>query len=50
VHRNALFVKTYLASLLPYPTEKLVKEEEVDKEKLNQLYRSCDLSPLESIF
>ena len=43
-----LFVKTFLATLLPYPPEFLAKESEAIKDEMERIYKKFDFSALES--
>jgi len=42
-----LFIKTYLGTLLPYPSDGIIKEGDLDKEKFNEMYKHMDYSKLE---
>jgi len=50
VQMNTLFVKTYLSTFLPYPSETIVKDSDVDKEEFKKIFEKIDYQKLECIF
>lgn len=43
-----LFIKTYLGTLLPYPSDGIIKENDIDKEQFNKMYEKMPYDKLES--
>lgn len=46
--RFSLYVKTYLTTLLPYPSDNIIHEGDIDKSEFAKLYESIDFEKLES--
>jgi hypothetical protein len=49
VLKSSLFIKTFLATLIPYPSDGIIREDEVNKAELNKIYASIDYSKIEGI-
>jgi len=49
VQMNTLFVKTYLSTLLPYPSEAIIKDSDIDKEELKNIFQKIDYNKIECI-
>ena len=48
MHSSSLFLKTYLSTLLPYPSNLIIKETDINKEEFNKNYKKFDFAALES--
>jgi len=48
VQTNSLFIKTYLSMLLPYPSDKLLKDSDINKEEFKSIFQKIDFHKLES--
>lgn len=46
--KNFLYIKTYLGTLLPYPSDGIIAENEIDKDKFTAIYKSIPYDELES--
>ncbi len=49
VVRFSLFVKTYLSTLIPYPSDHIIKEDEINKEEFTKIYQKLDFEKLKEI-
>jgi len=49
VQTNSLFIKTYLSMLLPYPSDKLLKDSDINKEEFKSIFQKIDFHKLESM-
>jgi len=49
VLRFSLFVKTYLSTLIPYPSDHIIKESEIDKDDFAKIFQKLDFEKLREI-
>jgi len=49
VQTNSLFIKTYLSMLLPYPSDKLLKDSDINKEEFKSIFQKIDFHKLETL-
>ncbi len=48
VARFSLFVKTFLSTLLPYPSDGILAESDIDKHEFKRIFNNIDYSRVES--
>ena len=48
MNSSSLFIKTYLSTLLPYPSEVIIRESDINKEEFKKYFEKFDFVALES--